>query len=295
MTHDPVGVASSVAKLPPWARAARPALTAGVALALFDQALRAPPEALPAALLRDRMAMAAALATGRLQGRRDTAADLRDAICLTHAGDALGPGGEILDLWSRAARIRLDLSGAAMRLARLLPVPEGLGPLPGRGGCPLRVAAGVLAADLMAFPDQESVALVRADAALAGVCGWSGMVPLIGAHLTRRDLQAIAEDSTVAEEKVQRAVTDGCTAGLQLAATLTRRAAHLRAVAPKLRMKGSDAAVDLFLQHDALSPRLLRDRLTLTDRAARRFCDRLVTLEAVREVTGRATSRLYGL
>jgi hypothetical protein len=32
-----------------------------------------------------------------------------------------------------------------------------------------------------------------------------------------------------------------------------------------------------------------------SDRAARRFCDRLVALGVVRELTGRDTSRLYGI
>ena len=76
-----------------------------------------------------------------------------------------------------------------------------------------------------------------------------------------------------------------------LAAELTRRAAHLKAVAPKLRAKRAGEAVEMFLTRDAVAP----SALPLPDRAARRLCDRLVDLGAVRELTGRDTFRLYGV
>lgn len=64
-------------------------------------------------------------------------------------------------------------------------------------------------------------------------------------------------------------------------------------VAPKLRAKGADAAVALFLSQEAVAPMALTS--LRSDRAARRFCDRLVELGAVRELTGRDTFRLYGI
>jgi len=63
-------------------------------------------------------------------------------------------------------------------------------------------------------------------------------------------------------------------------------------VAPKLRAKAAGRAVDLFLSRDALVPGALA---FMSDRAARRLCDRLVALGAVRELTGRDTFRLYGV
>ena len=72
-------------------------------------------------------------------------------------------------------------------------------------------------------------------------------------------------------------------------------------IAPKLRAKGSDEAVSLFLSHDAvspsgmLSPMIKGTSFVMTDRAARRLCDRLVELGVVRELTGRAAFRLYGV
>ncbi len=77
-----------------------------------------------------------------------------------------------------------------------------------------------------------------------------------------------------------------------MAADLARRAARLQAVVPKLRARGSGRAVEMFLAHDALAPAAFA---FMSDRAARRLCDRLVSLGAVRELTGRDTFRLYGL
>ena len=49
----------------------------------------------------------------------------------------------------------------------------------------------------------------------------------------------------------------------------------------------------MFLTWDSLAPSALTS--LNSDRAARRFCDRLVELGAVRELTGRDTFRLYGV
>jgi len=88
-----------------------------------------------------------------------------------------------------------------------------------------------------------------------------------------------------------RAVVAAVIEVLPLAADLSRKASRLKSVAPKLRAKAAGAAVDIFLSRDAAAP----SALTLPDRAARRFCDRLVDLGAVRELTGRETFRLYGV
>ena len=71
---------------------------------------------------------------------------------------------------------------------------------------------------------------------------------------------------------------------------LTRRVAHLNAVALKRRAKGAVEAVDMFLAWYAVAPAALTS--LNSDRAARRFCDRLMELGAVRELTGRDKFRL---
>ena len=86
-----------------------------------------------------------------------------------------------------------------------------------------------------------------------------------------------------------------------MTADLDRRVTKLRAVAPKLRSKGSDEALALFLSHDVvspsgmLSPVIKGTSFAMTDRSARRLCDRLMELGVMRELTGRVTFRLYGV
>lgn len=78
-----------------------------------------------------------------------------------------------------------------------------------------------------------------------------------------------------------------------LAAELARQAQKLREAAPKLRAKGAGAALSALLDDDS---RGAATRIAgLSDRGARRLFDRLVSLGAIRELTGRDSFRLYGL
>ena len=119
--------------------------------------------------------------------------------------------------------------------------------------------------------------------------------------MARRDIRAIADGEGDVLPRVHRAILAACDGVIRKAADLDRRAAKLRMIAPKLRAKGSDEALSLFLSHDAvspsgmLSPMIKGTAVAMTDRAARRLCDRLVDLGVVRELTGRATFRFYGV
>ena len=140
----------------------------------------------------------------------------------------------------------------------------------------------------MHVPHSDVPALVLADAALAQALGWKHLVPLLSCGLKRADLRKRGEDLRLA---CHRAVITSAGEAVRLSSDLTRRAARLRAVAPKLRAKGAGQAVEIFLSRDAVAPWAL----PLPDRAARRLCDRLVALDVVRELTGRDTFRLYGV
>ena len=145
----------------------------------------------------------------------------------------------------------------------------------------------VLEAVISEAPRADESALILADAALAQALGWDHLVPLLAAGLKRADLRKRGEDLRLA---CHRALLSSGVEAVRLAADLARRAAHLKAVAPKLRAKGAGDAVAMFLSRDAVAP----SALPLPDRAARRLCDRLVDLGAIRELTGRDTFRLYG-
>jgi hypothetical protein len=160
----------------------------------------------------------------------------------------------------------------------------------GSAGNPVAHAAHIIEAVLTDVPGDHICALILADAALARAMGWAHPIPLFGSSLPRRDLRLRGDDLRLA---CHNALVRGVGDALSLAAELTRRVAQLNAVVPKLRSKQSDPAVDLILNRDAVAPSALT--ALMSDRAARRFCDRLVLLGAVRELTGRDTFRLYGL
>lgn len=277
--------------------------TSGAALAMLDVVLRDPRGTLPGALLRDRLALDAAVACLKLENRRETASDIRDAVCLARTGDALGPAGDMFMAWRRLGRINLTASGWKDRVTKLLPdlVAEAMPELGSFVGSPIAQASQILAVILRQFPRQEAAALMLADAVLARAIGWDRVMPLLATHLTRKNIRAFSDSEGDPELCVHRAMIGACDGMIRSAADLSRRAEKLRAIAPKLRAKGSDAALALFLSHDAvspsgmLSPIIQGTRVAMTDRAARRLCDRLVDLGVVREVTGRPTFRLYGV
>jgi len=316
VTNLPLSDTQSIQLLPRWVTSSSGqaadsvAFSSGAALAMLDVVLRNTGGTLPGALLRDRLALKAAAACLKLEGRSEAEADIRDAICLTRAGDALGPAGEMFARWRAVAQINLTASGWRDRLARNLPdqvsqiLPDF--DLTRLTGAPVAQAAAILANVLGQFPRQEASALMLADLVLARALGWEAPVPLLAAHLTRRDIRAIADGDGDPMLYVHRAMIAACDGAIRSAADLSRRAAKLCAIAPKLRAKGAGEALSLFLSHDAVSPSGMLSQgmlpptvkgtsIAMTDRAARRFCDRLVELGVVREMSGRPTFRLYGL
>jgi len=272
------------------------AFKSGAALAHLALATAADP--VPQALWRDRLALAAAEVSAGISGRREGAAAMRDALHLTKPGDDPGPAGNILRQWSRAVSRPISVTNLAKAL-------EG-GALEGvaserialsldvTGPTPVDRAAQVIEAVLTDNPRDEILALILADAVLALALGRDYLLPLLGPVMTAHDLRLRGDALRLA---CHRSAARGVGQALPLAGRLVRSAARLRAAVPKLRAKGAARAVEMILSQDALTPVALARAMPeiLSERAARRLCERLVALSALRELTGRDTFRLYGV
>ena len=288
---DHISDLDTLPRMPAWVTSARVetledvAFLSGAALNHLHVVLER--SEVPQALLRDRLALRAAEACVAFSGRPERAGDLRDAVHLLRPGDLPGPGGETYLAWRRAVERPVSIKA----LGRALPTLEQgqiATWLDAGQGVPVGRAAMVLEAVFRAAPRAEVAALILAEAALSQALGWDHLVPLLAPGLKRADLRKQGDDLRLA---CHRAIIPSVIEAARHAADLARRAAHLKAVAPKLRAKGAVDAVEMFLTRDAVTP----SALPLPDRAARRLCDRLVELGVVRELSGRDTFRLYGI
>lgn len=277
--------------IPSWVSSGRTETTEDVAFlsgaALSHLYLVSGREEVPQALMRERLALRSAVACVSHSGRPERAGELRDAVQLLRPGDLPGPAGQTYLAWRRAVERPVSIKALGRALPTLEPGPIAAW-LDAGQGAPVGRAARVLEAVLTEAPRADVPALVLADVALAQALGWDHVVPLLAAGLKRADLRRRGEDLRVA---CHRAALASASEAVRLAADLARRTAQLKAVAPKLRAKGAGEAVEMFLTRDAVAP----SALPLPDRAARRLCERLVDLGAVRELTGRDTFRLYGV
>lgn len=315
MNHATGAAKSELPKpiLPKWVFDAPPAETladagfaSGAALALLHVVLHDPITNVPTELLRNRLALRAATHCLKLEGRGQTEADIRDAYLLTASGDAMGPAGDMLALWRSGSSISFRHGGWHERLQALLPedmqenFQNWMEQAEDAPGTPVAKAASFIGNMVQMFPRQEAFALLCADTILAGSLGWNAPLPLLGLYLEQKVLR-VASDGEDLLMACHTAVAHASQDTVRLAQDLARRAGRLRAIAPKLRSKGSDEAINLFLSEDAvlpstmLSPTIRGSSTMMTPRSARRFCERLIELGAVKELTGRASFRLYGV
>ena len=278
----------------------------GSALALLHVALNDPNINVPTELLRNRLALRAAAHCLKLEGRAQTEADIRDAYLLTAAGDAMGPAGDMLALWRTGSTLSFRHASWRERLNTALPeemqefFSNWMEQAEDAQGSPVTKAISILTDIVEAFPRQEAVALLCADVVLARSLGWNAPLPLFGLYFRGKALSAASNGEDVLVP-CHVALAHAAQDAVRLAHDLARRAANLRSVELKLRTKGSQDAVRLFLSEDAvlpstmLSPTIRGSSTAMTPRSARRFCERLIELGVVRELTGRASFRLYGV
>jgi hypothetical protein len=140
----------------------------------------------------------------------------------------------------------------------------------------------------------ELLAAWLADAVLAQRLKWPFALPLLAAPwFAGGGRRRGGDDVDGPEGAIVFAYAKGAAQAVDLSAELGRRAQRLLAAQPKLRAKGAGAALRALLDEDSLSAATKFSGLS--ERGSRRLFDRLVALGAVRELTGRATFRLYGL
>lgn len=272
---------------------------------VLDQLMSDPTLGVPIKLLANRLALGAATATSKFEGRLAHASALRDAFHFTAPGEARGPDGDLLAFWRNAAKDAVD----EQKLARLIG-PDFAAKMDhwlnlGESNSVSRGAvAGCITVlwDVLTIDDRaERVACLLADVVLARVLRWPTVLPITAHRMTKSMLRDLAAGKVGADVAAQARMLAAIETTIRQAQGLARRARALRDIAPKLRTKGAQEAVQLFLTEDAvapgsmLSPFVRGTSVAMTSRAARRLCDRLVELNVATELTGRATFRLYGL
>jgi hypothetical protein len=310
--------AASAAAFPAWARAKNPpeseaeaAFLAGAALARLDAVVRETPPW--AGAWRQRLALHAAAASVARAGRSEDKAALRDALHLTRSGADPGPAGRRLRAWRALAagsvgQWRSAFAGAA----ELLHIPSDealqaaiaaaeacvasprLAPFAAARAHELARRALMPAAGRFGAGESELLAAWLADAVLAEQLNWPFAPPLLAAPLfASAGRRAPADSDGAGTTRILFAWANGAGHACDLAAELRRRAQKLTEAAPKLRAKGAKAALQALLDQDSLAA--ATPIAGLSQRGARRLFERLAALGAIRELTGRATFRLYGL
>lgn len=251
--------------LPRWVTSGRPetletvAFRSGATLTVLDQLIDDPRHGVPMKLLANRLALTAATVTSKLEGRLAREADIRDAYHLTPPGEARGPDGDLLAFWREGARLR---AGGTVEIADLVG-QDFAGEVGGwldagqeraRTHGPLAGCVSVLRAVLVADDRAERVACLLSDIVLARALNWTTVLPITAARLTKTGLRDLAAGEQGAELVAHARILESLEETIRVARDLARHAEALCTIAPKLRAKGSDAAVDLFLSEDAVAP-----------------------------------------
>ena len=282
-----------LAPLPDWLRQAvkgeDASFAAGAALAFLHPLAKS--EAPPAILWRRRLALSAATSMTEA-----ASATLRDHWVFRKAGDDPGPSARIYGAYRSLGDPRplrhLTQLPAQFNMAASDEFGETLRQAALQQGAALTNAAKASAAVLRQDRQARGIALWLADALLAKVLGWERAIPLLQPYVKRSDFTYALEAPDLWEKSIAAAYARAAVDAYGLYADLQRRGVKLVQLSTKLRGKDANDGLLQLLCEDAFCAQAGRQS---SDRAARRFFERLMEIGVIRELTGRPTFRLYGL
>lgn len=301
--------------VPGWAQPRGPvfsdveaAFIAGAALTSLDNLVRGDPAW--AGAWRHRLALKCAATAVSMVGRTEDEAALRDAWYLRPVNGDPGPAGRIFEAWKRLANRSPGIDIASLKATvgwlglrwsdELEGLIEQVATL-GRCRQPAPVAAAAMVSEVIALrPDAELLGWWLADQVMALKLRWALPVPLLVAQARSAAFREeggrskrVRPGGEGFDRGVCVALAQAAAEASRLAAEIAPRAARLEAVQPKLRAKGAGEAIQLLLDDDAVPGTLQTAHLTRW--GSRRLFERLLALDAVRELSGRAAFKLYGL
>ncbi|MCF1470054.1 DUF1403 family protein [Agrobacterium vitis] len=283
------------------------AFSAGIALKSLDDLIRGD---LPwLGCWRDRLALKSAAIAAKMCGRSEDEHALRDALLLTAPGDDPGPAGKLFLATRMLSRQTGTITTPFIQeLAALLDLrwDNGLAAIPDMVDSAMQSARAVpfVAVDLIVAicalrPDTEVLALGLADVVLSQKLKWPKPVPVLLPERFGPSFRTIGGRGRVRAgeptypKAICLALVDGVDAALRSAVDINQRAARLLAVAPKVRTKGAEPVIRRMLNEDAVLASAPGSGLSRW--AANRLFERLESFEAVRELSGRSSFRVFGL